>query len=179
MSAVRTTLLLSLMTTAIGAAPTTRHAYNPKPAAAVDAAIRALSHEWTAAQGGGKAKLRTTCNYFKENHSDDVSSQAILAALERGASDTTPQSSYVKWQLLSGIEGNFPDDLAPRALAVYRNFAPLQPQPGMKQDTRSDLELRRRNCREDGVSDLNRYIGDLQSKANDANEPILLFRDEL
>src|SRR5437762_12184285 len=90
MTAVRTILLLSLVTTSLSfaAAPTTRHAYNPKPAAAVDAAIRALSREWTAAQAGGKAKLRTTCNYFKENHSDDVTPQTILSALERGSGDS-------------------------------------------------------------------------------------------
>ena len=173
------TALVALIAIELAAAPATRHVYNPKPAAAVDAAIRALSHEWTAAQAGGKIKLRTSCNYFKENRSEDVTPQAIIAALERGTSDSSPQSYYAKWQLLSGIEGNIPDDLVPRAIVVFKNFAPLQLQPGMKQDTRSDLELRRRITREDGVADLNKYISDLQDKVNFANEPILMFRDEL
>src|SRR6476660_8124656 len=62
----------------IAGAPTSRHVYNPKPAAAVDAAIRALGREYADAQSGGKTKLRTTCNYFKQNRSDDVTPEAIL-----------------------------------------------------------------------------------------------------
>jgi hypothetical protein len=163
------------------AAPTTKpaKAINSKSIAAVDAAIRALSREWNAAQSGGKVKLRQTCNYFKQNHSDDVTAEAIVSALERGTHDESPQAYYVKWQLLSGVEGSVPDELAPRAITIYRNFSTLESQPGMKQDSRSDLELRRRGCQESGVADLNKHIADLQAKANAANEPILEFRDEL
>jgi len=171
--------LLLIAALSFGGAPTTRRAYNPKPAAAVDAAIRAIGREYADAQSGGKAKLRTSCNYFRENRSEDVTPQVIVGALERGARDDSAQAYYVKWQLLSGIDGNVPDDLIARALAVYKDFAPLEQQPGMKQETRSDLELRRRACREDGVTDLNKHLGDMQDKANDANAPILKFRDEL
>jgi hypothetical protein len=170
---------LGLLELAHAGAPTSRHTYNPKPAAAVDAAIRALGFEYADAQTGGKTKLRSSCNYFKEHRSDDVTPEAIIAALERGVRDNSSQAYYVKCQLLSGIDGNIPDELVSRALIVYKDFAPLEPQPGMKQDTRSDLELRRRACREDGITDLNKHISDMQDEASAANEPILKFRDEL
>src|SRR5437867_4149179 len=89
------TILLLSASTAL-AAPTTKptKALNSKSIAAVDAAIRALSREWSAAQSGSKVKLRQTCNYFKDNRSDDVTADAILAALERGMRDDTPQAYY-------------------------------------------------------------------------------------
>src|SRR4051794_4930382 len=84
---------------ALAAAPATKpaHAINSKSLAAVDAAARALSHEWAAAQSGGKTKLRVTSNYFRENHSDDVNPEVILMALERVEKDEGPQAYYVKW----------------------------------------------------------------------------------
>jgi hypothetical protein len=176
-------LSLSAAISAPAAEPTTRRAparaISSKSLAAVDTAARALAREWNAAHSGGKSKLRTSCSYFQDNHSDDITTEAILASLERAAHDDSPQTSYVKWQLLSGIPGQVPEELAPRALNIYRNFGTLERQPGMEQNSRSDLELRRRSCQESGVADLNKHLADLQTKVNEDNAPVLSFRDEL
>jgi len=159
------------------AAPTTKpgNAINSKSMAAIDGAARALAREWAA----GKTKQRKSCNYFQEHPSEDVTSEAIFGALERTARDDSPQMAYVRWQLLSGINGDIAPELAARATALYKAFGALKKQPGMEQASRSELEMRRRGCQENGVPELNKYIADEQEKVNDGNAPQVAFRDEL
>src|SRR5688572_11181991 len=102
-------------------------------AAAVRAAVQTLTkeHEQFLRGAGGGTGVREESNFFKENPDPAVTPDAIVAALtSRGGGDPRT-SSYVKWQLLSGLPEDG-DELAPTAakqlLAAYR----AAPQPVMR-----------------------------------------------
>ena len=57
---------------------------------------------------------------MKEKNSA-VTPEVILTELEKTLSTDARADVYVKWQLLSGIDGKFPEALTARAIRAYRN----------------------------------------------------------
>src|SRR4051812_28458017 len=109
--------------------------YKPK-GFAVTAAIQALQKEFAAhAKEPQKNKLRDKSDYFKANPSPDATPELIMKGLEGSVSGGYAAEAYVKWQLLSGIEGKFPDDLVKRAVAVYRRAPSPANHPGLDHRT--------------------------------------------
>jgi hypothetical protein len=70
----------------------------------IPAAITALRKEYMGFVKDPKATLREKSDYFKENPAE-VTPDAILKALEGSITGDAALQAYVKWQLLSGVEG--------------------------------------------------------------------------
>jgi hypothetical protein len=119
------------------------------------------------------------CNYFKDHPGSEITTEAILSALERSTASDPHCDGYIKWQLLSGTPGKFENSLLTRVLRIYKSAPEPQPAPGITQEEKSQLELARRNARQDDTDKLNQQLNDLQQRRRQANEPILAFRDEL
>ena len=80
------------------------------------------------------AGLREKCDFFAGGKPEGVTPEVILAALEKpltgpGAGDARADA-YVKWQLLSGIDGKFPEELKARAIKAYRVAPVPKEHPG-------------------------------------------------
>ena len=147
---------------------------------AVSAAIRELAREYSAHQIDSKKPLRGVCNYFNDHPSSEITTEAILAALERGAAAPDPHcDGYIRWQLLSGAPAKFDEALLSRLLRIYKSAPEPEPAPGITQEERSKLELGRRSARQEDIEKLNQQLNDLQLSRREANEPILAYRDEL
>ena len=145
----------------------------------VQPAIVALLKEYHEAAKKNFQGLRDKSDYFATNKPADVTPEAILAALERPIGTDRRAEAYVKWQLLSGIEAKFPDELKARALRVYRNAPSPGTHPGADH-TYLERKLHRIGITNgDQEEPINKDVTAAITQYRLSIEPILSYRDEL
>jgi hypothetical protein len=169
--------LLLLTTTTVQAAdkakPATATAPTTSPAKlnSLPTAIAALSQEFKS------GKLREKCEYFGKTPPPDLTPESVLQTLERPIPGAHRNAeAYVKWQLLSGVPGKFTDDLARRALALYRRSPAPAEHPGL--DHRQ-LDRTIGPLRKEELGAANKEFAALVHNVNQANRPLLEFRAAL
>jgi len=139
--------------------------------------VAELQKEWQANQKDPKAsKLRAKPDYFKEHPNPEVTPEAIIKALEGGVAGGPGAEAYVKWQLLSGIPGKFPDDLVRRALAVYHRAPELESHPGFN---RRELKRAIMGKKTRDAAEIQKELSEVVSEVKDRNDVILDYRNEL
>jgi hypothetical protein len=104
---------------------------DPKSIAAVNAAAAALVKEAQAAFKEKEPKLRDKSDYFGAMPPPEITPEAVAAVLEKPIYSDRRIDCYVKWQLLSGVPGKFPDELAPKVIAIYRRAPEPLSHPGL------------------------------------------------
>jgi len=163
--------------------PVTGPAGAPDPATVaargkvISAAMLALTKEYQAYLKDPKsAKIREKSDYFKENKNPEATPDAIMRGLEQSVSGGHDVEAYVKWQLLSGIVGNFPPELNKRAVAVYRRAPAPFEHPGL--DRRGLASVTARATKAD-VATVQKEFSAVVEKVSEKNKPILEYRDEL
>jgi len=188
MSAARRRLgLVGVLSIVWASVPPALAADAPKPAATapgapkgkvVALAVAALQKEYQAfLKDPHGATIRTKCDYFKTNPTDEATPEAILKALEGSVAGGPGVESYVKWQLLSGVPGKFPDDLLKRALAVYHRAPLPEAHPGV--DRRALGRLVNGYNRKEQIAETQTEFNHAVERLKDVNHPILVYRDEL
>jgi hypothetical protein len=155
-----------------------------KPGASpVAPAITALVKEYqTSLKEKNGEGLREKCDYFTSAEKPEgVTPEAIVAALEKpipGAADARAEA-YVKWQLLSGIPGKFPDELKPRVIKAYRR-APLPTDHPARNHRVLDQKLYRIGLfNQDAEVGINKELADAIARYRLYIDPILEYRDEV
>jgi len=123
--------------------------------------------------------LRDKCDYFGKEKPAGVSAETILPALERRLAPDVRADSYVKWQLLSGIEGKFPPEMKAKSLAAYRAAAQPHQHPGLAKGNLDRILNRVGIMKKEAEPDINKEYGDAIAQYRYAIEPILEYRDEL
>jgi hypothetical protein len=150
-------------------------------AAAVRAAVVTLAKEYDQyLRNAAGATVRETSNYFKDNHDDTLTPDAIIAAVQtRGGDPRT--SAYVKWQLLSGLpDGNALDPSAAKQLLVaYRNAPAPLPRPGIAPHEQQKLDVYVQGKKESDEADIKAYLDTAVAQVARSNSPILKYRDAL
>jgi hypothetical protein len=115
----------------------------PDPAVAVlEKSAAMLIEEVLAAVNGGEA-YRDKSDYFKrEGKADaaDLTPESVVMALNTQIHPSPAVDAYVKWQLLSAIEGQFPDEGLPGAVNAYLNAPQLSQRPGGTQQEQQQLD---------------------------------------
>jgi hypothetical protein len=182
----RSVLLAILIALAGGPARAASPAVTPAPPgkpgpSPLVAAQQALLKEYLHAVKEKKAEgLREKCDYFTTNPAEGLTPELILAALEKPIGGNDPRAdAYVKWQLLSGLEGKFPETLKARAIKVYRAAPSPAAHPGL-----NHMLLERQlntvgTMRSDREASINKDVGDVVTNYRLQIEPILSYRDEL
>jgi hypothetical protein len=102
-----------------------------KAASPTAAAVTALLREYQTVMKEKKGEgLREKSDYFTaENRPENLTPEAVLAALEKPTNLDARADAYVKWQLLSALDGKFPEALKARAIRAYRNAPPPAEHP--------------------------------------------------
>ena len=168
------------------AAPTKPGASTPagKPGASpVAPAITALVKEYQTSLKEKKGEgLREKSDYFSTGEKPEgLTPEVILAALEKpipGATDARAEA-YVKWQLLSGLDGKFPDALKARAIKAYRN-APMPTEHPLRNHRALEQKLYRIGINNaDAEVGINKDVTDAITQYRLYNDPILDYRDDL
>ena len=145
----------------------------------VKAAIANLNKEVAANRKDPKAPLREKCNYFLENKSTDLMPEEIVAVMGRSLGQDAAADVYIKWQLLSGIQGKVDPKLAPKLAAAYRAAPAPFMRPGLDQ---ADKRLLDRALRGATEGDAGKITSELEKKVNEvarSSAPFLTYRDEL
>jgi len=151
----------------------------PSPAAP---AITALVKEYqTSLKEKNGEGLREKCDYFSTGEKPEgLTPEVILAALEKpipGAADPRAEA-YVKWQLLSGLDGKFSDALLPRAIKAYR-AAPVPRDHPARNHRALDQKLYRMGVfKADLEVGINKELTDAIAQYRLYVDPILDYRDE-
>ena len=151
---------------------------DPKAIAAVSTAATALMKEATAGLKDKTENLREKCDYFTEKPSPDITPEAILIGLEKSQSGDPRMDSYVKWQLLSGISGAFPDDLTARATTAYRRAAEPSNHPGLEHAQLSKTLNRIGIMKVEKMGEINKSFSETVDKNAKDNLYILHYRKE-
>ena len=138
--------------------------------ASITQAITTLSQEFKS------NKLREKSDYFGKTPPSDVTPESVLQALERPIHGGAHLESYVKWQLLSGVPGKFPDDLLKRALAVYRRAPYPAEHPGLDRRT---LDRTVMGIQKDAMPAANKEFSAIIGRVHQTNAPILSYRAAL
>jgi hypothetical protein len=123
--------------------------------------------------------LRDKCDYFARGKPEGLTPEAIVAALEKPVSADARAEAYVKWQLLSGLDGKFPEELRARAINVYRRAPVPVNHPGLDHAGLQRLLQRVGITKADAEPDINSEFGDVITRYRVQIEPILEYRDEL
>jgi hypothetical protein len=161
---------------------TTRPATRPARSEGADLAraIDMLAREYEAVLKDPEQPVRVECDYFRQNPSGSVTAAGVLAVLERQTSSGDLRvASYVKWQLLSGVDGKFDGPLAARAVAVYRGLPPLMVRPGTTTRDRKELDLAARGRSHDQQEAIEYKLLEQVGRFNAQNASLLRLRDEL
>ena len=152
---------------------------DPKATAAVANATAALVKEATAGLKDKTGKLREKSDYFVEKPSADVTPDAILAALEHSLSSDRRMDAYVKWQLLSGVSGRFPEEFVPRAIAVYRRAPELVSHPGLDRTQLTRNLNRMGMMKREKMGEINLSLSASADQVTGENQYVLHYRKEL
>jgi hypothetical protein len=166
----------------VAAASMTRAAAPAKPSPAaspLQPAVAALLKEYQAAAGDKGGALREKCDYFAKGKPEGVTPENVVAALEKPVASDGRAEAYVKWQLLSALEGKFPDELKARAIAVYRKAPKPARHPGADRTSLERLLNRVGITKSEAEADINKEFGDVITKYRLQIEPVLSYRDEL
>jgi hypothetical protein len=163
-----------------GKANTVAQATDAKKAAtAVSNAVTNLLAEVNAHKKDPKTALRAKSNYFIENKDPDATPEEILNALNRSHASDVYSDTYIKWQLLSGIDSKVDPKIVSKLLTAYR-AAPLpNVRPALEASERRRLDSLLLKATPD---DLNKINSELQKEVeanNAANVPILTYREDL
>jgi hypothetical protein len=154
-------------------APTTPA--KPK-APVVTAAIAVLQKEYQAYVKDPSAnKLREKSDYFKQNASPDATPDAILKAIEGSVSGGYEAEAYVKWQLLSGIAGKFPDELLKRAIAAYRRAPSPSANPAVNHRVMNKAII---GFKKDQIPQIQKEFDAAEERNNHSNRIFLSYRDD-
>ncbi len=169
-------IALGLMT----ALATNLHAAPTKPPVSPAApAVAALLAEYQAAMKDNKEdSLRSKSDYFQKEKNAAITAELILAELEKPISTDARADSYVKWQLLSGIDGHFPDTLTPRAIRAYRNAPLPADHPGINHDALQKALNRMGANKQDLEVGINKELNDHIDKYKITIKPYLAYRNE-
>jgi hypothetical protein len=182
---------LASTSTTRAAAPAATPAKPTKPAAPPPAkpgpspvapAVAALVKEYQTSLKEKKGEgLREKCDYFTSAEKPEgVTPEVILAALEKpipGAGDARAEA-YVKWQLLSGVAGQFADELKPRAIKAYRSAPQPSDHPARNHKALDQKLYRIGLFNADREVDINKELSEAIAQYRLYVDPILEYRDE-
>jgi hypothetical protein len=162
-------------------AATLRAATPPaKPGASpLQPAITALLKEYQASLPEKGAALREKCDYFAQARPEGLTPEVVVAALEKPVSTDPRAEAYVKWQLLSGVDGKFAEPLKARVINVYRRAPVPGIHPGADRTSLERLLNRVGITKAEAEPDINKEFGEVITKYRLQIEPILAYRDEL
>ena len=107
-----------------------------------------------------------------------IAQASVLAILERTGGDSRVES-YVKWQLLSAVEGRFDESIASRAIAAYRKSPALMLRPGVSESDRSELDKLAAGQTQDALDSVDQKLIDKLGPFNAYNAPVLRYRNDL
>lgn len=122
---------------------------------------------------------RRECNYFRENPSPDVTVKQILAALHRTLLPSASCDAYVKWQLLSGLNGKMDATQTADLLHLYSQIPQFPPHPGLVNKKAWDFMLK--ECKK-GEDDSALVNGKVEQKRNEWRrdvDPHIQYRNAL
>ena len=165
--------LVATMAIGAPAAPT------KAPASPAAPAIAALLAEYqTAIKNNKEDALRAKSDYFLKEKNSAITPEIILSELEKPIGADPRAEAYVKWQLLSGVDGKFSDALKARAIKAYRS-APMPPNhPGIDHDALQKALNRMGANKADLEVPINKELTDAIEKYRTAVKPFLAYRDE-
>ena len=152
---------------------------DPKSIAAISTATAALVKEAQANAKDSTAKLREQCDYFGETPPPEITPEAILMALERQQNGDPRIDAYVKWQLLSGVSGQFPAELTRRVMAVYRRAPEPFNHPGLDKTRLTSVLYKAGALKKEKMDDLNKGFAESVETHDAANFVVLQYRKEL
>jgi hypothetical protein len=124
---------------------------------------------------------RTKSDYFSENPNDDVTPEAVLAAIARPSGDADARlQAYVKWQLLSALPEKVEEPKHAAALIrAYKTAPEPMPRPGVAPRERAQLDKLAQGAREADQPKVQEQFEKLLEQSDVGNGPILAYRDEL
>jgi hypothetical protein len=162
--------------------PASSGAAGPPDAKNAEAAVQAAATQLVKEADGGK--LREASNYFTKNieRLDEVTPEAILAALERKHSQDLRVDSYVKWQLLSGMPGKIDQKLVPRLMSLYQAAVAIQlpTNPTMNQQVWPELDAEaRKKSGQTGAEELTEWLDKRFAQAMGTAEAMTNLRSQL
>jgi hypothetical protein len=139
--------------------------------------IAELQKEWQAYRKDPKAnKIRPKPDYFKEHPNPDVTPEVVIKALEGGVSGGRGVEAYVKWQLLSGVPGKFPEELVRRAIAIYHRAPAPDSHPGLN---RRDLNRALMGMQKADAMEYQHEMSEAVERLKEHNDVLLEYRDAL
>lgn len=148
----------------------------PKPHT-VTMAVAALQKEYEShVKEPKKNPIRSKSDYFKQNPSPDATPEAILRALEGSVSGGYSADAYVKWQLLSGLSGKFPEALAKRAVAVYRRAPGPSSHPGVDHRAMNRAIM---GVQKDRIGVIQKEFDAAVAEVDRGNRVVLEYRNDL
>src|SRR5687767_866421 len=161
--------------------PTTRRSDGGAARAAIQAAVAELSKEMGASLRKSASPPRTKSDYFSENPNDDVTPEAVLAAIARPSGDADARlQAYVKWQLLSALPEKVEEPKHAAALIrAYKTAPEPLPRPGVAPRDRAQLDKLAQGARETDAPKVEEQFEKLLEQSDVGNGPILAYRDEL
>jgi hypothetical protein len=160
----------------LAAPPTSKTKVPPSPAATAAAAI--LAEYQTVMKDKNGEGLRTKCDYLQEHKTDGLTVDLILAELEVKQSTDPRADAYVKWQLLSGVDRQFPAASRARALKAYRNAPPPPDHPGIGHEMLNKALTRMGANNPDLETKINEEMIGAKEKYMASIVPFVAYRDE-
>lgn len=163
-------------------APTTRatravntRRQNARTAGAIPASVTTALQEM--AKEFGLGKLRDRSDFFTNEPNAELTAQLVVQLLGRRLGESDAMDGYIKWQLLSAINGDIPEEMAGAAINAYQNGPGLQRRPGMDMADRRALDVALRKATEaaDVAAELDMEV----RRTDELNKSVREYRDTL
>lgn len=148
--------------------------------AALKEAVSTLLDEYRqyANDPANAAPLRTTSDYFAAGLPETIGLEEILVTIAKPVDRNAGADAYARWQLLSGLPAELPEEVNPYLLNAYRSAPSLVIRPGITQESRNELSrtIAKAGVQEDQANEeFNQYL----ARHDALNGPIVAFRNEL
>ena len=163
---------------AVGAKPAVA-APSPAAMAALAKASAELVKEATAEFAKPEPKLREKSDYFSASPSAEITTDAMLATLEKPQSPDPKIDAYVRWQLLSAAIKPFEGDQIAKAIALFRKLPEPVDHPGLRRDKLQSAVEKVGKDKKNTGEQFTTQVKEQAEKVKIANKHIVLLRNDL
>lgn len=121
--------------------------------------------------------LRKAPDYFDQTPNAEMTGDVVISLLQRRQGTSAPMDAYLKWQVLSVLPKETPEQYVIDLVSIYRDAPGFEPRPGLSPDGKRQLdrELRKAPNGQDVVRRLNAAVAEVDA----LNRPVVAYRDAL
>lgn len=122
-------------------------------------------------------KLRAASDYFVQKPNTELTAEIAMMLIGKRQGSSNAMDAYIKWQLLSSLGDQVPEQYVHDVAAAYASAPALDLRPGMAAESRKELDQLLRHTKQ--TEDVTKHLDEETRRVEALNAPAIGYRDDL